>query len=109
MTTYANLLSLRPSITLTPTHAVTLELSEAWRWRQSRQDALYLNPFVALPPTENNSARRVGAWTVVDASWRSNRWWTLRAEYVHVNAGPAVLLAGGHDVEFELLNVQFRF
>ena len=45
----------------------------------------------------------------MQASWRSNRWWTLRAEYVHVNAGPAVLLAGGHDVEFELLNVQFRF
>ncbi len=109
LTTDSNLLSLRPSITVTPVSSLTLQLSEAWRWRQSREDALYLIPFVPLPQTLGNTASYVGQWTILDGLWRANRYLTIQAEYVHVQAGEAVILAHGHDVDFEMLIARFQF
>jgi hypothetical protein len=109
LSTYANLLSIRPSVTVTPIPTLNLQVSEAWRWRQSREDALYLIPFVPLPQTLDNQAKYVGQWTIVDALWRVNRYWTIQAEYVHVIAGDAVTLARGHDVNFEMLIARFQF
>lgn len=109
LTTYANLWSIRPSLSITPRPELTFEVSEAWRWKQNRDDALYLIPFVAVPDTAGTAGRYVGRWTIVDGLWRADRWLTFQAEYVHVDAGTAIHEAGGHGVNFEMLIAQFRF
>jgi len=109
LTVYANLLSLRPGLFIRPAAALTLEVSGGWRWRQNTEDAVYIMPFVPIGATQNNAARYVGRWSVFDAMWRVNRWWTLQAEYVHVDIGDAVRLAGGRDVDYLEGVVQLRF
>lgn len=109
LTTYANLLSIRPSVTLRPASTVSVQLSEAWRWRDDPHDALYLIPFVAVPTPLSDKARYVGQWSVLDTFWRPGRYWTFQGEYVHVVAGPAVTRAVGHSVDFLMLIAQFRF
>jgi len=109
LTTYANLLSIRPSVTVQPIRSVSVQLSEAWRWRDDPHDALYLIPFVPVPTPPADTARYVGQWSILDAFWRPDRYWTVQGEYVHVVAGTAVTAAHGHDVDFTMLIVQFRF
>lgn len=109
LTTYANLLSVRPSVTVQPTATVSVQLSEAWRWRADPHDALYLIPFVAVPTPSSDTARYVGQWSILDTFWRPDRYWTFEGEYVHVVGGPVVTHAGGHDVDFLMLIAQFRF
>lgn len=109
LTTYANLVSVRPSVTLTPARALSVQLSAAWRYRQNVHDALYLIPFVSLPQTFGNTIRHVGQWSILDVLWRANRYLTLQGEYVHIVAGGAIRAAGGHDVDFEMLIAQLRF
>ena len=109
LTTYANMWSVRPSIAITPHPSVTLQISEAWRWRQNEQDALYLIPFVPIAGTASAPGRYVGRWTVFDAMWHANRWFNFQFEYVHVAAGTAVREARGDDVDFGMLIAQFRF
>lgn len=109
LTTFANLISVRPSLTIAPMRTLTLEVSEAWRWKQSVQDGLYLIPFVAVANTAGVGGKYVGNWTILDSVWRPSRWLTLQAEYVHVTAGDAIQAARGHDVNFAMLIAQFRF
>ena len=109
LTTYANLLSVRPSLTITPVRTLTLQVSEAWRWKQTVQDNLYLIPFVPIPQTAGTAGKYVGRWTIVDGNWRANRWLTFQGEYVHVAAAEAVQAARGHDVDFFMLIAQLRF
>ncbi len=109
LTTYANLLSVRPSIAIAPLRGLTLQVSEAWRWKESVQDALYLIPFVAIAQTVGPAGRYVGRWTVLDATLRANRWITLQGEYVHVASGSAIQEPGGKDVDFTMFIAQLRF
>ncbi len=109
LTTYANVWSVRSSLTLKPQPTLTLEVSEAWRWRQDEHDELYLIPFTAIGGTASTPGRYVGRWTVIDAVWHANRWLTFQAEYVHVAAGTAIQDAGGRGVNFEMLIAQLRF
>jgi len=109
LTTYSNLESIRPNLTLNPLSTLSVQVSEAWRWRWDRHDALYMIPFVTIPQTLGNAARYVGRWTVIDVFWRPERHWTIQGEYVNIDAGDAVRLSGGHHVDFAMLTVQFRF
>jgi hypothetical protein len=109
LTTYANLLAVRPSVTVSPARGVTVQLAQAWRWRENRDDALYLIPFVAIPATAGRGGRYVGRFTTLDTQWRVNRWISLQALYLHVAAGSAVTQAGGHDADFGMLIGQLKF
>ena len=109
LTTYSNLESIRPNLQFTPTSTLSLQISEAWRWRWNAHDALYMIPFVSIPQTLDNTARYVGRWTILDATWRPERHWTIQGEYVNVDAGEAVRRSGGRSVNFMMLVVQFRF
>jgi Alginate export len=109
LTTFANLWSLRPNLTLSPSRSLSLQLAEAWRWKQNGADAVYMVPLVPIAATRAVPARYLGRWTILDATWRANRWLSFSAEYMDVAAGPGLTLAGGRDTRFGMLLGQLKF
>jgi hypothetical protein len=106
---WANLTAARVSLTVQPESAVSLSLSVMERWRQSGRDAVYLQPFIALAATRDNTRRRVGEGYQLDASWKVNRHLGLSAQVLRQTAGPAITEAGGRTMDFAMLIGQLKF
>ncbi len=109
LTSWANLMMLRASVTVQPSSSTSMSASVAERWRQTGNDAVYLQPYIPLAATLGNSERRVGEAYQYDASWRATRYLTFTAEALHQAAGPAIRLAGGRSVTFVMFIGQLRF
>ena len=106
---WANLVALRPSLTIAPRAEVTLTASVLARWRQSGRDAVYVQPYVAIAPTLAGTARHVGETFQFDATWRVDRHLTLSAQALHATAGAAIRAAGGRPMDFAMAIGQYRF
>jgi len=107
LTSWTNLVALRPSLGVNPTKAVSLEASYLFRSRQTGQDAVYLQPYVALAPI--GSDRSVGGAVQLDAGWQASRNLKLQAQIVHQSVDGAVKRLGGHGGDFGMLIAQWRF
>ena len=106
---WANSIVLRPSFSLQPRANLSLRASVIAHWRENVRDAVYLQPYAALPQTLGNTARRVGQAYELDATWRCGRGLSVNAEIAHHEAGPAITRAGGRDSDFAMLSAQFRY
>ncbi len=109
LTSWANLVMLRTSLAMQPSASTTLSVSAAERWRQTGEDAVYLQPYIPIAATLANNERRVGEAYQLDAAWRTSRYFTITAEALRQTAGPAIRLAGGKPVTFWMFIGQFRF
>jgi hypothetical protein len=109
LTSWANLVMLRASVSVQPSSSTSVSASVAERWRETGSDAVYLQPYTPLAATLGNNERRVGEGYELDATWRANRYLSVSAELLHQTAGPAIRLAGGHAVDFGMLIAQLRF
>jgi hypothetical protein len=109
LTSWANLVLLRASLSLQPTARTSVSASVGERWRETGADAVYLQPYIAIAPTLQNHERRVGEIYQLDASWRANRYFTLSAQALRQSAGPAIRDAGGRAVNFTMLLGQAKF
>jgi hypothetical protein len=109
LTSWSNLLAVRPSLGLSPRRDVTLELSYLMRWRQTGADAIYLQPATALAPVGPDRSKAVGEAIQMDAAWQINRNLKVQGQLVHQSAADAVQALGGRSVDFAMLIVQARF
>lgn len=109
LTSWSNLVAFRPSLGLAPRRDVSLELSYLLRWRQTGDDAVYLQPSTSLAPVGPERSKAVGDAIQLDATWLVNRNLKLQGQLVHQSAGDAVRAMGGHSVDFAMLIVQARF
>jgi hypothetical protein len=109
LTSWSNLVAVRPSLGLAPRRDVSLELSYLARWRQTGQDAVYLQPSTALAPVAADRSKAVGNAIQMDAAWQVNRNLKLQGQFVHQSAGDAVQALGGRSVDFAMLVLQLRF
>lgn len=106
-TGYANLLHLRPSLSLRPQAPLKLSLSYGLQWRQSRADAVYLQPAVPLRGTASAASRWTGAYTQARGDWVLSPQQSFAIEAVHFRAGETVRAAGGRDADY--LGVEYRW
>ena len=109
LTSWSNLVAIRPSLGLAPRRDVSLEISYMVRRRQTGDDAIYLQPSTPLAPAGTNRSKAVGDAAELDAAWQVNRNLKLQAQLVHQSAGDAVEALGGRSVDFAMLVAQFRF
>lgn len=109
LTSWSNLVAVRPSLGLTPRKGVSLEASYTVRRRETGQDAIYLQPSTALTPVGTNHAKAVGDIVQLDGTWQVNRNIKLGAELLHHESGEAVTKIGGKDVNFAMAIIQYRF
>ncbi|MDR7115561.1 alginate export family protein [Caulobacter sp. BE254] len=109
LTSWSNLMAIRPSLGLSPTKAISLEVSYLDRARQTGGDAVYLQPSVVLPGSLGSRAKAVGHALQADASWQATRNVKLQVEALRQEVDAAVKAAGGRDGDFVMAIVQYRF
>lgn len=109
LTSWTNLVALRPSLRIQPEPRLTLAASVQLKWREDVDDAVYLGPSAPLAATRGNRGREIGQAYTLDANFQLSRNLALRAYYLHHTAGDAIRLAGGRDVDFLMGSATLRF
>lgn len=106
---WGNLVSVRPSLGVTPRKGVSLEASYTTHRRWTGADAIYVQPLAPLAPVGSDHAKAVGGVVQLDGTWQVNRNLKLQAQVVHQEAGPAIRALGGSPVDMAVLFTQVRF
>lgn len=109
LTSWSNLIALRPSLGLSPRRDINLEVSYLIRRLQTVDDAIYLQPSTALAPAGSDTSKAVGNGVQLDAGWQVNRNLKLQLQALHQDAGGAATAIGGKDVNFAMAIIQYRF
>jgi hypothetical protein len=109
VTSWTNLLSLRPGLTVAPANGLTIEAAAQMKRRETVRDAVFTGISSPIPATFGNRERRIGTAYSVDAIFQASRHLTLRAYYLHHSAGAAIKTAGGTPIEFAMITLGFRF
>jgi hypothetical protein len=106
-TGYANLIHLKPSITVKPTDRLTLTGAVGLLWRQTTKDAVYVQPSVAVPGTAGRGGSWTGAYLQARADYAFNANLTGAVEAVHYDVGETIRQAGGHNSNY--LGAELKF
>jgi hypothetical protein len=78
-------------------------------WRANVNDAVYVSRTTPLTKTLNDNARYIGTNLVGTVQWSITQNIVLFAEYLHEIAGKAITLAGGHDAEVGIVQLDVNF
>ncbi|TAW62382.1 alginate export family protein [Rhizobium ruizarguesonis] len=108
-TGYANLIHLKPSITVQPTEDLILMAGVGLLWRRTTQDAVYTLPSVPVAGTAGNGPAWTGAYGQVKADYRFNPNLTGSLEAVHYQVGSALRNAGGRDSNYFRAELKFSW
>ncbi|AYG64628.1 MULTISPECIES: alginate export family protein [unclassified Rhizobium] len=106
-TGYANLIHLKPSITVKPTDKMTLMAAVGLQWRQTTADAIYVQPNQPLAGTAGRGGAWSGAYGQIRLDYAFNANLTGAIEAVHYEIGDAIRRAGGHGGNY--LGAQLSF
>jgi len=96
-TGYANMIHVKPSLTVQPAPALTLTAAVAGQWRETTSDAVYTQPNVPVPHTAGQGGAWTGAYGQFRADLRINANLTAALEAVRFQIGEALRRAGGRD------------
>ncbi|WP_208247367.1 alginate export family protein (plasmid) [Rhizobium sp. T1470] len=106
-TGYANLIHLKPSITVKPTDQLTITTAIGLQWRQTAADAIYVQPNQPVSGTAGKGGRWTGAYAQLRADYAFTPNLSGAIEAVHFEAGNAIRRAGGHDGNY--LGAELKF
>jgi Alginate export len=99
-TGYANLIHLKPSITVKPASALTVMAAVGLQWRQTTADAVYVQPNVPVAGTAGKGGLWTGVYWQLRVDYVFNAHLTGAVEAVHYQIGETVRQAGGHDSDY---------
>ncbi|AWB20267.1 alginate export family protein [Methylobacterium currus] len=105
-TSYANLLHLKPSLTVHPTTGLAVSAALGLQWRQTVSDAIYVQPSNPVPGTAGRGHPWSGAYGQLRADYVFAPGLTGAVEAVRFSAGDTIRRAGGKDGTY--LGVELR-
>ncbi|MGA7538406.1 MAG: alginate export family protein [Steroidobacteraceae bacterium] len=105
--TYANLLHVKPSLTLHPTPALALLGALGFQWRLTSADAVYIVPNIPVPRTAGQPGLWTGAYAELRADWAISRNFAAALEADHFQVGSMIRRAGGRNANY--LGIELRF
>lgn len=105
----ANLIDLNPMLTIHPRDDLTLTLMWDFLWRYDTSDAIYGPPGVPAIAGDATGERFVGHSLSISAEWQVRERLKLFAAYTNFQAGPAVTDAGGDDLDYFLVGLDWSF
>ncbi len=105
----ANVIDVRPTVTVRPLPDVTVTLGWDTLWRASNTDGLYGSGLVQYPGTNGGTGSRIGTELSADIRWRVDPHLTVSVLAARFLAGPAVRQALGKSVTFLVLSGTYRF
>ncbi len=106
-TGYANLIHLKPSLTVHPADRLSMRAALAGQWRETTADAIYTQPFGRVPGTTGPGNRWTGAYGQLVLEYALNANLMASVEAVHYEAGAALRKAGRSDTDY--LAVELRY
>lgn len=104
----ANVIDLHPSVGLTLSPTLSIQIGWNGLWRQTTQDSIYvplLNPIAG----SSGGERFIGHQAIVGGQWSVTNRVTISAQYVHFEPGNALDLLGGNRVDFGMVSVTARW
>lgn len=105
----ANLIEPALVACINPLPGVRLQYLVESLFRYSTSDAFYVAPLTPLIPGTKSKSRFSGIEQQLSGSWRISDHVTLAAAFVHFGAGAFILQGGGHDEDFGMTEISFRF
>jgi hypothetical protein len=108
-TGYANLVHIKPSVTVQPTEDLTLMAGVGLLWRQTTDDAVYTLPSVPVSGTAGQGSGWTGAYLQVRADYRFTPVLTGSLEAVHYQVGSTLRDAGGSDSNYVRAELKYSW
>jgi len=99
-TAYANLLHIKPSISVYPTEKLSLTGAVGLQWRQTTGDAVYVSPNVPIAGTSGKGDRWTGYYAQARMDYAITPNLSAAAEFVHFDVGESLRKAGAHDSNY---------
>jgi hypothetical protein len=109
LTTYANLMHLKPVISVMPDKTLTLQAAVGFQWRETTQDAIYTIPVQALPNTAGHGSLWTAVYFQLDVAKKISPNITLSAQAVRYEVGSTIRSAGGHDTTYANVQVSLAW
>lgn len=106
-TGYANIIHLKPTVTVKPVTDLSFTGGVGLEWRESLADAVYVQPNVPVAGTAGRPGRWTGAYFQGRTDWAISDNLSAAVEAVHFDIGDAVRAAGGHSSDY--LGVELKF
>ncbi len=100
VTTYANLIHVKPILSLVPAKSWMLQAAVGFQWRETTNDAVYTVPMQPVSNTAGRGNLWTGAYLQLDATKQINANLSVSAEFVQFEAGETIRAAGGHNVTY---------
>lgn len=108
-TGYANLVHIKPSLTVKPNKSLSLSAAVGLLWRQTTGDAVYVQPDVPLAGTAGHGSQWTGAYGQLRGDWTINPNLLVALEAVHYDVGNTIRQAGGHDSDYIEAELKFSW
>jgi hypothetical protein len=106
-TGYANLIHVKPTLTVKPADKLTVTAGVGFQWRQTVVDAVYVQPNIAVAGTAGKGDRWTGVYSQLRADYAFNPNLTGALEAVHYAVGDTIRAAGGHDSNYLGLELKY--
>lgn len=107
LTGYSNLIHLKPSLTVKPVKALSVISAIGLQWRQTTDDAVYVQSMAGVPRTAGRGSRWTGAYAQLRTDWLVSPNVTASLEAVHFQAGDTLRAAGGGNTNY--LGMELKF
>jgi hypothetical protein len=99
-TGYANLIHIKPSITLHPSTGLALLAAVGLQWRETTGDAVYAQGNAVVPGTAGQGTRWTGMYVQLRADWTIATNLIGAVEAVHFQVGDSIRNAGGSNADY---------
>jgi hypothetical protein len=99
-TGYTNFIHVKPSLTLSPAPNLKVLTALGVLWRQTTQDAIYMQPDRPLPGSAGEPGKRSATYLQLRADWTLTRTFTLALETDRYEIAEAIRRLGGHDAQY---------
>jgi hypothetical protein len=106
-TGYANLVHVKPSITLKPSSKLALLFAVGFQWRMSTNDAIYQQGSAVVPGTAGHGTRWTGAYAQIRADWTVATNLIASVEAVHFRVGDSIRELGGSNSDYVGLELKY--
>ena len=106
-TGYANLIHIKPSITLKPSSRLSLLAAVGFQWRETTGDAVYQQGSAVVPGTAGHGSLWTGMYVQLRADWTIAANLIGSVEAVHFQVGDSIRNAGGSNADY--IGVEMKY
>jgi len=106
-TGYANLIHIKPSLTLKPSSRLTLLAALGFQWRATTADAVYQQGNAVVPGTAGRGTLWTGAYAQLRADWTIASNLVGAIEAVHFQVGDSIRRLGGRNADYAGVELKY--